>query len=60
MNDCMRIKTLGDCYCCVSGMPVSRPQHAENAVKTGLEMIQAIKWVDDLVNLCLRLSTKCV
>ena len=41
----MRIKTLGDCYCCVSGMPVSRPNHAENVVKTGLQMVTAIKYV---------------
>ena len=40
---CMRIKILGDCYYCVSGLPVSRPQHACNCVNMGLSMIEAIK-----------------
>jgi len=42
-NQCMRIKILGDCYYCVSGLPVSRPQHASNCVHMGLAMIDAIK-----------------
>ncbi len=42
-NQCMRIKILGDCYYCVSGLPVSRPQHACNCVNMGLAMIEAIK-----------------
>ena len=42
-NQCMRIKILGDCYYCVSGLPVSRPQHAYNCVMMGLGMIEAIK-----------------
>lgn len=42
-NQCMRIKILGDCYYCVSGLPVSRPNHASNCVQMGLEMIEAIK-----------------
>ena len=29
----MRIKILGDCYYCVSGLPVSRPNHAVNIVR---------------------------
>lgn len=44
-NQCLRIKILGDCYYCVSGLPVSRPQHAENCVNMGLQMIEAIRWV---------------
>ncbi|XP_050728840.1 adenylate cyclase type 2-like [Eriocheir sinensis] len=44
-NQCLRIKILGDCYYCVSGLPVSRPNHAINCVKMGLEMIQAIRLV---------------
>ncbi|XP_012254262.2 adenylate cyclase type 2 [Athalia rosae] len=44
-NQCMRIKILGDCYYCVSGLPVSRPNHAYNCVKMGLEMIEAIRFV---------------
>ncbi|XP_048085692.1 adenylate cyclase type 2b isoform X4 [Alosa alosa] len=46
-NDCMRIKILGDCYYCVSGLPESLPHHANNCVKMGLEMCEAIKKVRD-------------
>ncbi|CDQ79834.1 unnamed protein product [Oncorhynchus mykiss] len=42
-NECMRIKILGDCYYCVSGLPVSLPMHAKNCVKMGLDMCEAIK-----------------
>ncbi|XP_050549219.1 adenylate cyclase type 2 isoform X4 [Spodoptera frugiperda] len=44
-NQCMRIKILGDCYYCVSGLPVSRPNHAYNCVNMGLQMIDAIRFV---------------
>lgn len=44
-NQCMRIKILGDCYYCVSGLPVSRPNHASNCVRMGLQMIEAIRVV---------------
>uniref|UniRef100_A0A0K0DYE0 adenylate cyclase n=1 Tax=Strongyloides stercoralis TaxID=6248 RepID=A0A0K0DYE0_STRER len=44
---CMRIKFLGDCYYCVSGMPVNRPNHADMCVLMGLEMIKTIKQVRD-------------
>lgn len=40
---CMRIKILGDCYYCVSGLPVSRPSHAINCTQMGLQMIEAIR-----------------
>uniref|UniRef100_A0A8B9JAT3 Adenylate cyclase type 7 n=1 Tax=Astyanax mexicanus TaxID=7994 RepID=A0A8B9JAT3_ASTMX len=46
-NECMRIKILGDCYYCVSGLPVSLPNHAKNCVKMGLDMCEAIKIVRD-------------
>lgn len=42
-NECMRIKILGDCYYCVSGLPESLPHHARNCVKMGLDMCEAIK-----------------
>uniref|UniRef100_A0A8C0DGA4 Adenylate cyclase type 7 n=1 Tax=Balaenoptera musculus TaxID=9771 RepID=A0A8C0DGA4_BALMU len=35
----------GDCYYCVSGLPVSLPSHARNCVKMGLDMCEAIKQV---------------
>ncbi|XP_042291625.1 adenylate cyclase type 2b isoform X2 [Thunnus maccoyii] len=46
-NECMRIKILGDCYYCVSGLPESLPHHARNCVKMGLDMCEAIKKVRD-------------
>uniref|UniRef100_A0A8C7YP73 Adenylate cyclase type 2 n=1 Tax=Oryzias sinensis TaxID=183150 RepID=A0A8C7YP73_9TELE len=46
-NECMRIKILGDCYYCVSGLPKSLPDHAKNCVKMGLDMCEAIKMVRD-------------
>ena len=44
-NNCLRIKLLGDCYYCVSGLPDPRPDHAHCCVEMGLHMIQAIKRV---------------
>ena len=44
-RNCMRIKILGDCYYCVSGVPDPDPEHAVNCVEMGLEMIEAIKSV---------------
>ena len=38
----MRIKILGDCYYCVSGVPVPDPRHAHNCVEMGLDMIDLI------------------
>uniref|UniRef100_A0AAY4E2Y4 Adenylate cyclase type 2 n=1 Tax=Denticeps clupeoides TaxID=299321 RepID=A0AAY4E2Y4_9TELE len=46
-NECMRIKILGDCYYCVSGLPEYLPNHAKNCVKMGLDMCEAIKKVRD-------------
>ena len=41
----MRIKILGDCYYCVSGLPLPRQNHAENCVKMGLKMIEIIRFI---------------
>ncbi|XP_064647384.1 adenylate cyclase type 1-like isoform X2 [Lineus longissimus] len=41
-NHCLRIKILGDCYYCVSGLPDARPDHARCCVEMGLDMIDAI------------------
>lgn len=49
-NQCLRIKILGDCYYCVSGLPISRPQHASNCVNMGLQMIDAIRWATRYVS----------
>ncbi|KAL3280965.1 hypothetical protein HHI36_004190 [Cryptolaemus montrouzieri] len=42
-NHCLRIKLLGDCYYCVSGLPEPRSDHAHCSVEMGLHMIKAIK-----------------
>ncbi|KAF8785946.1 Adenylate cyclase type 1 like protein [Argiope bruennichi] len=41
-NHCLRIKILGDCYYCVSGLPDPRSDHAHCAVEMGLDMIDVI------------------
>ncbi|XP_038158066.1 adenylate cyclase type 4-like [Cyprinodon tularosa] len=41
-NGCLRIKILGDCYYCVSGLPDPIPSHAINCVQMGLDMCTAI------------------
>ncbi|KAL0970044.1 hypothetical protein UPYG_G00236390 [Umbra pygmaea] len=41
-NECLRIKILGDCYYCVSGLPDPIPTHAKNCVQMGLDMCNAI------------------
>uniref|UniRef100_A0A9J2PCN2 adenylate cyclase n=1 Tax=Ascaris lumbricoides TaxID=6252 RepID=A0A9J2PCN2_ASCLU len=57
-NHCMRIKILGDCYYCVSGLPEYRSDHAQCAVEMGLEMIEAIKLVREVtgVNVNMRVG----
>merc|ERR1711963_257418 len=42
MGRCLRIKILGDCYYCVSGLPEPNDDHAKNCVEMGLDMIDAI------------------
>ncbi|CAI5762662.1 adenylate cyclase type 5 [Podarcis lilfordi] len=41
-NHCLRIKILGDCYYCVSGLPEARADHAHCCVEMGMDMIEAI------------------
>jgi adenylate cyclase len=38
-NDCERVKTIGDAYLCVCGMPAPNPNHAENIVRSALEIV---------------------
>lgn len=56
LNNCMRIKILGDCYYCVSGLPEARPNHAACCVEMGLDMIDAIAYVFFLLIILLRVS----
>ncbi|KAG7488796.1 hypothetical protein MATL_G00038290 [Megalops atlanticus] len=44
-HHCLRIKILGDCYYCVSGLPEPRQDHAHCCVEMGLSMIKAIRYV---------------
>ncbi|XP_059621799.1 adenylate cyclase type 6 [Phlebotomus argentipes] len=48
-HHCLRIKLLGDCYYCVSGLPEARPDHAHCAVEMGLDMIDAIALVREVM-----------
>jgi len=38
-----KIKTIGDAYLAVSGLPVSNDQHAKNAVNASLEILSYIQ-----------------
>lgn len=38
-----KIKTVGDAYLCVSGLPTTNPNHAEDMVKVALEIQQFMK-----------------
>ncbi len=42
-NQCERVKTIGDAYLCVCGMPEENPRHAENIVKSAVSIIQYLK-----------------
>jgi class 3 adenylate cyclase len=42
-NDCERIKTIGDAYLAVCGMPVPNDSHASNIVRTAAEMIRYLE-----------------
>lgn len=46
----LRIKILGDCYYCISGAPIERPDHAVLCVYMGLSMVEAIKYVQQTTN----------
>lgn len=48
-HHCLRIKLLGDCYYCVSGLPEPRPDHAHCCVEMGLDMIDAIALVRNVM-----------
>jgi class 3 adenylate cyclase len=39
-NQCERIKTIGDAYLCVCGMPEENPNHAYNIVRSAVEIIE--------------------
>ncbi|MBI4648940.1 MAG: DUF4154 domain-containing protein, partial [Bacteroidia bacterium] len=39
-NDCERIKTIGDAYLAVCGLPKENPSHAENIINAAIEIIR--------------------
>uniref|UniRef100_A0A2K6E0U1 Adenylate cyclase type 5 n=1 Tax=Macaca nemestrina TaxID=9545 RepID=A0A2K6E0U1_MACNE len=57
-NHCLRIKILGDCYYCVSGLPEARADHAHCCVEMGMDMIEAISLVREVtgVNVNMRVG----
>ncbi|WP_207680024.1 adenylate/guanylate cyclase domain-containing protein [Desulfonema magnum] len=42
-NHCERIKTIGDAYLCVCGMPEENSNHAKNVVRSAIEIIEYLK-----------------
>jgi class 3 adenylate cyclase len=46
----LRIKILGDCYYCVSGLIEERDDHALCCVQMGLDMVDAIRTVREATN----------
>jgi class 3 adenylate cyclase len=42
-HDCERLKTVGDAYLYVCGMPDENPQHAENVIHAALEILQYLE-----------------
>jgi adenylate cyclase len=42
-NNCERIKTIGDAYMAVCGMPEKDPEHAQNIINSALEFIEYLK-----------------
>ncbi|KAM9840261.1 adenylate cyclase type 8 [Aulostomus maculatus] len=49
-HQCLRIKILGDCYYCVSGVPEPQRAHARHCVEMGLAMITTIRTVRKQLN----------
>ncbi|XP_041815308.1 adenylate cyclase type 8 [Chelmon rostratus] len=49
-HHCLRIKILGDCYYCVSGVPEPQRAHARHCVEMGLAMINTIRYVRKQLN----------
>jgi adenylate cyclase len=41
-NDCERIKTIGDAYLAVCGMPEPNESHAANVVRTAVDMVRYV------------------
>ncbi len=46
-HHCERVKTIGDAYLSVCGMPVENPNHAENIVRSAIEIIYFLRRRND-------------
>jgi len=44
-----KIKTIGDAYMVVGGLPVERPDHAEAAAEMALDMLEALKEMEGVL-----------
>ncbi len=42
-NQCERIKTIGDAYLAVCGMPIPNEQHAQNLTQSAIEIIHYLR-----------------
>jgi adenylate cyclase len=42
-NKCERIKTIGDAYLAVCGMPEKNPDHAKNIIKASIDIVSFLK-----------------
>lgn len=42
-HDCERIKTIGDSYMAVCGLPGANPNHSENIIRSAVEMVQYLE-----------------
>lgn len=51
-NGCERIKTIGDAYFAVSGMPAADPDHARNIGMAALEMLRALEERNSTSKVC--------
>ncbi|XP_038143389.1 adenylate cyclase type 8 [Cyprinodon tularosa] len=49
-HHCLRIRILGDCYYCVSGVPEPQLAHARYCVEMGLAMISTIRHIRKQLN----------
>lgn len=43
-----KIKTIGDCYMVVAGLPLARPDHAPVLVTVGFEMVKALTLINEM------------
>ena len=58
-NNCERIKTIGDAYMAVCGMPAANKNHAENIVRSAQQIIQYLRkrsWNNNKVNWKVRIG----